>query len=184
MEIDLDDARGQLAGFVRRRRSALVISAVALVAVLAVFEVQRADDLAWRNEATAQLQSDQFATYYASTVAGQLEAGPRTNAQLEPEAVARASGASNFYSEDMFTPGFSGSAVLVARQALKSFGEDSITIRIDRTYPEAFGGSGTIETCYAMNFPLGSKPFAPVTTIMDASACSNEPTIPDPSATS
>jgi hypothetical protein len=181
MEIDLDDARGQLARFVPRRRSALVASVVVLVAVLAVFEVQRADDLAWRNEATAQLQSDQFATFYASTVAGQLEAGPRTNAQLEPDAVERASGASNFYSEDVFTPGFSGSAVLVERQAL-SWPADSITIRIDRTYPEAFGATGTIETCYAVNVPLGPKPSAPVTTIMDT--CSTEPMTPDPSATS
>lgn len=182
MEIDPDDARGQLARLIRRRRSALVAGAVVLVAVLAVFEVQRADDLARRNEATAQLQSDQFATLYASTVARQLEAGPRTNAQLEPDAVVRASGASNFYSEDVFTPGFSGSAVLVERQAIKSFAEDSITIRIDRTYPEAFGASGTIETCYIVNVSLGPKPSPPVTNIMDT--CSTEPITPDPSATS
>jgi len=183
MEIDLDGARGQLAGFVRRRRLALVASAVVLVAILAVFEMLRADDEARSNEATAQMQSDQFATYYVSTVAGQLEAGPRTNAQLEPDAVMRASGAGNFYSEDVFTPGFSGSAVLVERQASSSLGEDIITIRIDRSYPEAFGATGTIETCYTTSFPLGSKLFAPVTTIMDSSACSNEPTTPYPSAT-
>lgn len=182
MEIELVDVRGQLAGLVRRRRSDLVISAVALVAVLAVFEVQRADDLARRNEATAQLQSDQFATLYASTVAGQLEAGPRTNAQLEPDAVMHASGASNFYSEDVFTPGFSGSAVLVERQRSNVTFEDSITIRIDRTYPEAFGASGTIETCYAVNVPFGPRPSAPVTNIL--ATCSSEPTVPDPSATS
>ena len=182
MEIDLDEARGQLAGFFRRRRSALVISAVALLAVLAVFEVQRADDLARRNEVTAQLQSDQFATLYASTVARLLESGTRTNAQLEPDAVVRASGASDFYGFEVFAPGFSGSAVLLERQRSNSMSEDSVTIRIDRTYPEAFGARGTIETCYVVIFPFGPGQSAPTTTIMDT--CSMEPTTPDPSATS
>jgi hypothetical protein len=141
-----------------------VISAVVLAAVLATSEVHREDDLARRNQATAQLQSDQFAIFYASTVARQLEAGARTNAQLEPDAVARASGASSFYSVDGFTPGFSGSTAL-----------------LDRTYPEVFGAHGTLETCYAVAVPFGSPTSAPVTTIMNS--CPTDPIMPYSSAT-
>jgi len=182
MDDDRNDVRGKLAGFFRRRRSAIAISAVVLVAVLVAFEVQSADDLARRNEATAQLQSDQFAAFYASTVAGLLESGTRTNAQLEPDAVVRASGVSSFYSEDGRTPGFSGRAVLLERQRIDSLSQDSVIIRIDRSYSEALGARGTLETCYAVTFPIGPRPSAPVTTIMEG--CPLEPTMPYPSATS
>lgn len=178
----MDDVRGQLVGFFRSRGSAVVISAVAVAAVLVAFEAQRADDLARRNEVWAQLQSDQFAAFYASTAAGLLEAGPRTNAQLEPDAVVRASGASSFYSVDGRTPGFSGSAVLLDRQRSDSLSQDSLVIRIDRSYPEAFGAHGMLETCYSVTVPIEPRPSAPVTTIM--SSCPTEPTTPYASATS
>jgi hypothetical protein len=158
-----------------------VISAVVLAAVLATSEVHREDDLARRNQATAQLQSDQFAIFYASTVARQLEAGARTNAQLEPDAVARASGASSFYSVDGFTPGFSGSTALLDRQRIDSISVESLVIRIDRTYPEVFGAHGTLETCYAVAVPFGSPTSAPVTTIMNS--CPTDPIMPYSSAT-
>jgi hypothetical protein len=124
----------------------------------------------------------EFATFYASTVAGLLEAGTRTNAQLEPAAVVRASGASSFYSVDGRTPGFSGSAVLLDRERLDSLSQENLVLRIDRSYPEDFGAHGTLETCYAVAVPIGSRPSVPVTTIMDS--CPDEPMMPYPSATS
>jgi hypothetical protein len=178
---DRTDFRGRLAGLFRGRRATVVISAVVLAAVLVASEVIREDDLARRNQATAQQQSDQFAIFYASTVARLLESGVRTNAQLEPDAVARASGASSLYSVDGFTPGFSGGTALLERQRIDSISEDSLVIRIDRTYPEAFGGHGTLETCYAVAVPFGSQPSAPVTTIMHS--CPLDPITPYPSAT-
>jgi hypothetical protein len=180
------DGRGtgwgqHVTGFFRRRRSAVAISAVALVAVLSVCEVRREDDVARRNQETAQLQSDQFASLYASTVARLLGTGTRTNAQLEPDAVASASGASSFYSMDGRTPGFSGSAVLLDREPVDSDSVVWLTIRIERSYPEAFGTHDTLETCYTVAVPTGKRSSAPVTTIlMD---CPSEPTLPYPSAT-
>jgi hypothetical protein len=178
---DRTDLRGRLAGLFRRRRSTVVISALVLAAVLVAGEVHREDDLARRNQETAQLQSDQFAIFYAVTVERQLETGPRTNAQLEPDAVARASGASSLYSQDGFTPGFSGSTALLERQRINSISEDTLVIRIDRTYPEAFGGHGTLETCYTVAVPFGSQPSPPVTTIMNS--CPLDPITPYASAT-
>jgi hypothetical protein len=176
-----DKGWGRVAGFFRRRRSAVTISIVALAAVLAVYEVHREDDLARRNQEMAQLQSDQFASLYASTAARLLGTGTRTNAQLEPDAVASASGASSLYSMDGRTPGFSGTAVLLERESRDSDSVVWLTIQIERSYPEAFGTHGTLETCYAVSVPTGKQPSAPVTTILPD--CPSEPAPPYPSAT-
>ena len=130
---------GRVAGFFHRRRSAVAISAVALVAVVSVGEVHREDDLARRNQETAQLQSDQFASLYASTAARLLGTGTRTNAQLEPDAVARASGASSLYSMDGRTPGFSGSAVLLDRERMEWDSVVWLTMARDQAAAEGDG---------------------------------------------
>ncbi|MBR7830962.1 hypothetical protein KDK95_31950 [Actinospica sp. MGRD01-02] len=53
---DRNDLRVRLAGFLRRRRAVIGICAVVLIAVLAVSELRREDDVARRNQLTAQVQ--------------------------------------------------------------------------------------------------------------------------------
>jgi len=110
-----------------------------------------------------------------------IDAGVPTNAQLEPDAVAKYSGASSLYSMDGRTPGYSGSTKLLQRET-DSQATVWLTIQIDRTYPEAFGAHGTVETCYAVSISTGKQKSAPVTTIIPI--CPIDPTYLDPSATS
>jgi hypothetical protein len=158
-------------GFAKRHSAAIVIGAAVAVMVLSTYEIHRADDLARSNQAAAQQQSDQLASFYTSFVPELFKAGKApTNAQLAPEAVGHATAFTFGYNRAFDPAGFSGSARLLERDEIGSDSQVFLTIEVDRTYPEAFGRHGTIETCYAAGISTGpvsaNEMSEPVMTIM------------------
>jgi hypothetical protein len=144
---------------------------VAIAAVLGALAVQHMDAVARQNETTAQLISDQYESFYAIYASQLIDSEPRTtNAQLEPLAIARQRQI-QFGTPNYTFLGYSGSAKLLDRnEALDS--TTWVSIEVDVTYPEAFGGHGTLATCYAVSMASGPKAAAPVTSF--------EPACPQP----
>ena len=80
---------------------------------------------------------------------------------------------------------YSGSAKLLDRN--ENLSQTWVSIEVDVTYPEAFGGHGVLATCYDVSIPTGPtdpKASAPVTSFMPDCPRPGEATYPYPSATS
>jgi hypothetical protein len=160
--------------------------AAGTVAIAAIFvasgAVHHTETVARQNETRAQLISDQYESFYAIYAAQLLESGSRTtNAQLEPDAVARAHQI-QFGTPNSGLPGYSGSSKLLERD--EGLGSTWVSIEVDVTYPEAFGGHGALATCYDVSIPASPKTSAPVTSFEPSCPRRGEGPLPYPSATS
>jgi hypothetical protein len=146
----------------------LSASAVAVLAVLAVFVVHHEDGLAQGNGLAAAQAADEFEGLYAETAAQMLASGTHTNAELEPSAVAH-------WRNDFFELGgrgsifmaYSGTARLTERDEGPSIGQTWLSIQVDISYTGPFGTAETFEGCYAISIDTTSHPTPPVTSIQE-----------------
>jgi hypothetical protein len=79
--------------------------------------------------------------------------------------------------------GYSGSSKLLQRDE-SSDSTTWVSIEVDVTYPEAFGGHGALATCYDVAIPTSPKTSAPVTSFEPGCPRHEEAPYPYPSATS
>ncbi len=158
--------RGAVRRLLRRRAATLSASAVAVLAVLAVFVVHHEDGLAQGNELAAERAADEFEGLYAENAAQILASGTHTNAELEPPVVAH-------WRNEFFELGgrgsifmaYPGAAKLLGRDGGPSIGQTGLSIQVDIPYTGPFGTAGTFETCYAISIDTTSHPTPPVTSI-------------------
>lgn len=167
----------------RRMWWGVAAGTVAIAAMVAAFTVvHHTESVARQNETEAQLISDQYESFYANYAAQLLDSGSSTtNAQLEPDVLTRAHqvqiGTPNFLFQ-----GYGGSAKLLDRNEQQ--GLTWVSIEVDVTYPEAFGGHGSLATCYAVSIPADPKSSAPVTSFEPGCPGLGNGPLPYPSATS